>query len=945
MRKHLIRAVVFLFLTSLLFPLLSSGVSAEVLNATVLPSEIADYLFDPDAALLDSVEEIRTWMPLSGSEIASAVDGDGTYSLIVTASEGAAPGLYKTFPSVPVSPSTECAIPCFFEGEGTSSLYIVFTTEFDSYRFLAEIPANDACTVYLDFSSLHGQHLTSLSMELVPNGTSAVRSFRVYPIRLHSLRLFSCLSETGMVLFAGENSRLSRSGETFSFASDGTLASALAVYPAVRNVEGYLRLVLSVEESIPDFGITALKGSGERLSLGAFSVSAGEHEYLIPVLESDLAGYLFSCEGSGVSVLSFTFLTCSLPAEEESGIGQITSCRISEDRTSVGISGRISSAAVASYIGQELLVFETDRSGTPLSDEPLEKLPISTRFSFTLPISSVDLGSSFLRVFIRSSGELIPVSQAVIVTGGEGKLLSEPSVGLFGPSAANTLLSNATSAIVEISLDRLFASRGTQNEKILPVGGTVYSLDSDYLKQLDRLIEFYGVSEVDVYLRFVVSEPMEEIGLTFPGSLANHYCLNALDEKSAEILKAVAGFLFSRYPSIHGVIPGKAWDSPALSGAGSLSLSDYILNLASLSELLYRQAVRSHPDVTLLLPFALEEGESFYDSLLIFTRVASLLERNGGVPYVLLFTNLSSARDYSAVGDFLFRVAINRDIPAPALEFDLSATSTQALPYYLSDICKGAESAGYRTLFLDLPDSLSASFLGELKTTICSFTGARLVSVPVFEGTGQNWSSYSLWDFTSSFDSRGWLSDGSFPNPLTAASPEMASYLGISGARTLLAKTDSSLENRLILSRIPTALPTGKAPYLVLTIMAEGGANPGISVLLGNDTDQAEFRAALSGGEVTVLVCDLSSLDFKEGINYIAVSCDRNVSSLYLSRIDLCSATLTEEELEQLMDPQTVEPDDSVRLLPLILLIVVTLALTVGFLVLLSHRNQKQKNS
>ena len=211
---------------------------------------------------------------------------------------------------------------------------------------------------------------------------------------------------------------------------------------------------------------------------------------------------------------------------------------------------------------------------------------------------------------------------------------------------------------------------------------------------------------------------------------------------------------------------------------------------------------------------------------------------------------------------------------------------------------------------------------------------------PTFTGT------YPLWDFTSTFDALGWISDGTFDSPRTAVSRELADFLSRTVCRALRTTTVAGAKDAVLLCLADKTLLLADAPHVTLTLRATGDArNVWLTVLFGSGDTHTEYRCCLQNGVPTTVTCTLSDTAALHGIDYVAVSGDSGIRSLEIASVVAGSTTKTDAELSVLLGGKSLGTSERSINHVIYILVALVAALTLIFLLFLGRRTPQKVSS
>lgn len=305
---------------------------------------------------------------------------------------------------------------------------------------------------------------------------------------------------------------------------------------------------------------------------------------------------------------------------------------------------------------------------------------------------------------------------------------------------------------------------------------------------------------------------------------------------------------------------------------------------------------------------------------------------------------------------------------------DLMGGKSDDLAEYLARcFAKLCESTRARAVFLSLDrlnGHLKHDFYVNLKNTEISGTGTTANRRSVTNGqilsTGeaterlsQAAGSFALWDFTDKFYPLDWIAGGGVSSCSTVYSDlfgltDDGRYVRVlrsivtpenhaGGSGTAAGIALRNLSRTIDFTGVDAveftfALST---PELVMGTGNEGGS---VVFVLGSDDRRVEFNVDnATYGQVLTYVCDLSTYEFREEVNFVGVMVyAENEVWLDLASVKVHSATLDSEKLRELFYPETVE-EPLVDLYTVVVTSGIVLALSLMAVVLLIRRDTEER--
>lgn len=318
-----------------------------------------------------------------------------------------------------------------------------------------------------------------------------------------------------------------------------------------------------------------------------------ERSHTEPLKAGEDVQYItFPIDPAGIEQIRFSFsgrisgeleIISILPAYTysgtgESGLGEITGCTVSDDLSTLTVTGVLSeyvNSLAASYKLQLYAVpYTTDVSeiaaGTLVS---VAQTQIGSEFSFSIPLESdtdpVEWLYKKFAVGISSNNRVLVIDSDNFITNPEvfgtarspetSSLSSSSDRFLRGAVSPESGLSDISAAAEEIKLEQLFAAPDStsvfQRSIVLPSGETLkISFSEDYVSLLDALMQNYADEKVEVTLALTLRKSgntaLDRI-LIHPEALQYNadglYAFNTESDAGLAYLRAAGEFLAGRY--------------------------------------------------------------------------------------------------------------------------------------------------------------------------------------------------------------------------------------------------------------------------------------------------------------------------------------------------------------------------------------------------------------
>ena len=710
-------------------------------------------------------------------------------------------------------------------------------------------------------------------------------------------------------------------------AADGTAALQVVI----SNAREGGTVSLAVSDSFSDASAFAISSSCQ--------LYFGTNTYLLPFDASlPLYAYRLSFHGlyadsystDGVHLLAVSLI--HLPgAEPTETLGKITDCSFSDDLASLTVTGTIPNATAAKYIDSTLALYEipvwSDLETVLKTEEPVARLKISTRFSFTADRKGQEATAAVSRyaVVLQTGTENLPISDALFPDMPTGeKRPFRSAVGLTGADAAGVFTANAANVIVDVHVDELLGGTdGNTSGRLCIRGGRYYYLDFAYLRKLDDEINFYMAADVDVYLRFLSKTDLSCRGFTFSRDDASFFAFDVTNEDGAYMLSAVTDYLASRYGKVRGFILGDRLDSAVYNGADMTDAYAYAALIADTMRIIHTAAAVHIPDATVIAPlghylfetsFRTAKENTVCDPVLLSVYLSRHIEAAGGMPWGMLYVSDNAAEMVGHAENILGRMkAVNAAVPE---EFFLlwkpsDVYSTDALLSEYQQWGMAASRLNTRVFFLDAAQQRQPDLLYDaLKyVEISGDTGRRLQefsaridtnvqTTPLHSGV------YTLYDFRKSFSTMHWIA-GSGCSTLTTQAGRITE-----SERTMHAEFSSETDdpfaaaNGSILCMMPAALDFTAAPTVRCTLLAtsslESTDTAQLVFVFGSDDARAAYGITVPVGQPVTVICDLSGYEDASHITSAAILVRADSAiTLDIAGMQCFSDTHTSEELAE----------------------------------------------
>lgn len=590
-----------------------------------------------------------------------------------------------------------------------------------------------------------------------------------------------------------------------------------------------------------------------------------------------------SVKGENASVKLTGAGVCELDGVSNNA-GTVNSCRYDGKR--IVVEGSLFADASVAYYGAKLLLYAipaAEASGYDIADyKPCAQTGFSTIFSLSCAFDASAL-EYFFAVYLDADNSLVPVDDICCVNGGYAPDFSKDTVySLAGADSVDAFEANASSVIIDVAVDELLETEDIYSA-ISYLYRKNYYFNRAAVERLDSEFGFCTSAGIDVYLRVC------------PGG--DGKVRNASEIKKAGVSEmcAVLGFLSERYGTAAGFIMGKALN---VYGYDDPSEWDSAARLVSV----FCETVKSKAPLScVILPFSDSEASNAHvsASLLYYYlgkyncgSTVSLFEVSGStidaLDSAVRLSSISSAYTGSSDGTGIIWIA-----PEDREESKISADYKK--------LCADAKSFGVR---------FAALHTGSVKDSKRLYTALRASAnegrlsrsqTLAFPATEENKSfrgAYSFWDFTSSYDTSGWVSGGAFEAPVTAR--------GVDKTRVLSAKSaEKSAGDGVLIGKFISPVDMSNLYARVsLNVLSEKSETAQVTVIFAGGDLRAEYTAQVKCNKPSEILCDMYSLPASSLIDHAALIVrGAEGAEVQLSRVDLFSTTKDDAMLYDQLKP------------------------------------------
>ncbi len=623
-----------------------------------------------------------------------------------------------------------------------------------------------------------------------------------------------------------------------------------------------------VEIYSPHSGIINLENrSAQTIQTTALYGGTAKYSFMVSEVSDSLKIGFYEGDTSSSSPIKFISLEIiNITEDKTETYGTIESC--SYENGKVIVKGTLDSHAAVEYISSKLALYKVpfDYDGERELFEPEAEMNISTVFEIEAPIDYEHVRWKYL-IAIKTKDDVIPITDPVFAfsrsslsTAGQ-----ECRVGIHNVQTTAAFESGADDIVLDIALDRLFTTVNIGSAIRYAHGDNVYYMSGDYVNELMSSIEFYTSIGSKVYIRLIGE------GDDFMG-------FSAEDEASVDILCASAAYIGSTFKKAAGVIVFSDFDYGDDKEESAKKLS-----------LLIGMFVSSFRDVNSTADIILSVDE---DMSYVAPLTAYFNKKNG-------ITNIGLMYECRNTADSVASVKAVNDAAAA-----MSASFRSLLILW-----KPEGSFPDASEFTSLYDTASKSAISGVvfssnekitTDTICEcFAGIHGEGYVTHEfsatADGEYYrGSYSLWDFTDSYNTFGWLAGGS------CSAPETARSSGGEGRVLKTVITPSGGEEGILVCWLEgvTDLSVADSLKMDFNIDANTGEAMPVTLVLGGSGLKAEYKSEVYYGENSIYA-DLGLFGESNRVEYVAVIVDMDKeATLEISKISVVSRQLGSEELK-----------------------------------------------
>ena len=905
--------------------MLSAVLVLLLLFSAALPGAAAS---DPSSVPLDILDP-QLW---EGNDAVERIDsrpsGDGSMLYVAAGDAGDATLSISAALAQPLDLTSmrELAFSMYISGSGTCSFTVTFLCGGVYYNASTTVAAGGRTAAYVLLPQQVKGTVDALALTLTRQN-EPIQSFSLLSASGDNRYSYAHVERFMSAGFEPINGVLREEEDRLLVSTENGSASFYPHYIRKGAAEGGATVCLRMRSSHAT-GTLSIEGATGTAPLPLVS---GEHTYVF-VIEGSYADLQYVLSGATATQEDPLIITGAAvyPSKGSSfgGIGSITSCR--SDGKTVTVKGTLSSDTVVNYIDGQLALYLIpvwEEEEAVLQEEPAAKMSISTRFELSAVPQDLDALYKY-RVMILSGKDKISVAPAAYLNSGVAVSAVDASVtGIHGTDTVGVFESNVSNVVLDIYADLLLETEDVYTALLHTVGRSHYYFNRAYVEELDAQISVYKSSGTHVYIRLLSSQK-------------DGFAYTAADQGSVLQMCALTSFLAQRYQGMAGFIMG--------TGA-NLQYWDTIEDFASLTAIFAEIVQKNCPGAAVVVPVGnVYDGlDTVYpnmgilekDPALFLSRLSFILSRRhagsillayetifypeGAVLETSYLASLIAASGHTCDGGMLFLQ------PEIGDDTDISAL--------FEGVCLEAMQVGLRSVVLSVANlHVSDTLFEEIKEIVFENTSAQLLQRLVDEGQNADYvGTYTLWDYTDSYDIGGWVSGGGMGRVFSASAENGAGRV----LKTKLENVDGEAGLLLCWLDRPLDLSGDSVEFsLGLHDLGEGG----LSIIFGSGDSRAEYFLTQPEETYFTVTCDLQDFAAASTVEYIAIILrgDRD-TLLEISNVKICSMNKTDQQLQQLIagEKEKIQPAD-----PVYYVIIVSMAAgTVAIFSILGRRGGGRK--
>ena len=761
------------------------------------------------------------------------------------------------------------------------------------------------------------------------------------------------------------SSSLSALGGRASYSEDGgyfmlshsSVGGSVSGYPVIRNRSEYERCDL-IRFTVSD--TTTVDATLEVTYIRGGVSSAAP----VRITGNGVTTAIYFDVGSAWNVYSFTLRIDSvdegdlciygvelIPTLESSspGAGTLDTCRVLVGGT-VNLRGTLPPDFVADHMNGVIAVYCVPVYGEIsqyLSEiKPCAEIDMTTRFDIKLPPESLPAGYRAMRfaAAVRYGEELIPIGRPLMASFSDdvGARLPAVSGSAKGLICDDLVGSGAALTVIDVNVNRLFGT--ASSGRLYSFGSAIYYFDNDYIAKLDEKIKSSSLSGVSCYLRLFGSSMMSA---------------DSSEEFSG--LYAAVDFLTSRYSTqeygfVSGIVAGQGITTDRYDA--SASSEQFALSEARMLSVIYAVGRGNIAGFRVMVPMGsdLAGGRQVcgLDAAGMLRSLSVLMDEFGSIPYDVMIESPSPLGVLESTAAFTGTLTKNAPsgfcvVYAP--EDTRGVTAESLLSDYFEIYRRAVPHHGVFGVILSLPSEIEDNEYGDFITYFRLLDTNRHMETDDFAGIeapekderlypisyirGYSFiymrdvaGSYSLFDFTDSFDSAGWFSVSGEGACMTVRTPE---------GRVL--RADAACGG-IMYSCAISPLDLSGTPILCFDVYSDEEAEYELSIY----SVSGVFTASLPvRGTTSSMYVDLSVFDGVSGITCMTLTPKGGEGSICVSRVSVCSRVLDDEALRQIFE---ASPSDDVgqgeaNMLEILAVSLMALAFGAGVVVIIGYRTRE----
>ncbi len=653
----------------------------------------------------------------------------------------------------------------------------------------------------------------------------------------------------------------------------------------------------------------------------AMTVSKSDGRGLFRV--ADVSGVSVTLKGeSGKRIVldELSVLDTLTPTSSDYG-AVIGTMNISEN--TLHIEGRLDEEIVKSYMMNHLGVYMVSAVG---EGEPVfvGRGSIATRISLDVELDEYPHAASDCKFYLAvsdSDGEVLRLSEPRFAVSSSGKVAPPSMFALHNVDPVSVYEVGASSVMVDVDIKMLTDTVGVDPVTVSR-GGFVFTVNSDYLRELDTDMEFYHSSGVSVYLRLVCSgaltSKLNGEALTLGGEGAEEYLLRGDSAEAVNMYLAVVSYLCSRYPNISSVALSSGINAAKYTGHDGENVSDYAAKTALLIRLVGGVANSAGDGISVTVPFVPAEMGDYPEEILA-ALISEELSRLGQIPWVLMYTD-SEAKLPKVSENIIHAQRLNGTVASAASVYCWAPEKiTSSLVKDYVSLCEDTEGRQERVIFLsgkDLSEPIGRKMLERLKFEMKSensfLLDSEIISSESFD-ENKFTGSYTLWDFTSSHSTLGWTAFYGIDSVSTVP-VDLAE--GWQAGRVLRSVTESTHDRTagIVLRRLDKTVSFAEMPYVEFEFMCTSKTPVQVTFVFGKGENRAEYTLpeTMTPDEDGIYrgICDLSRFPPRSELGYIGVIIySDKVAQFDLSSVKVYSGSLSDDEMEEIFNRESEETE------------------------------------